>query len=370
MGATANGLAVGVVGASGYAGGELCRLLLGHPDVARLVPASRGDAELELERVHPNLRGCGLTLRPVERLLAEAGELDLVFLSAPAGEAMQLAPALLERGVRVVDLSADFRFADAAAYERTYGRPHASPGLLAEAVQGVTELNRERIGSARLVANPGCYVIGILLALAPLVAARMVDLGAPLHVNALNGSTGAGRTPRGAVMHAEMFGSVLPYSMEGHRHGPEIEARLEELGAAGARVSLATAHGSFARGIYVNAALPLVAPAGEGFDRAALIDLYAAYYGSGHEGEHFVLVNDREASGDLNAKDYEIYPTVAGVTGSNFCHIGLDRDRRTGMAKVMAAIDNLGKGAAGSAVQNMNVMLGLEETAGIGQYGI
>ncbi|MEZ5077271.1 MAG: N-acetyl-gamma-glutamyl-phosphate reductase [Solirubrobacterales bacterium] len=367
MSREAEGLAVGVVGASGYSGGELCRLLLGHPQVSVVYPSSRQAGVLE--HIHPNLAGCGLELRSVEQLLDEVERLDVLFICAPAGEAMHLVPEVLEKGVRVIDLGADFRFADAGLYERTYGQAHACPELLAEAVHGITELNREQIREARLIANPGCYVISIVLAISPLIGAGLLEPGRTIHASAVNGSTGAGRTPRGAVMHAEMFGSMLPYSMEGHRHGPEIEARLGDQGLV-ADVCLATAHGNFARGIYATASLVPPGARGDELSRESLTEVLVDFYGRGHEGEHFVIVKEQSAGGGLNEKSYELYPSVGSVTGSNFCHLGIDYDRRTGTVKAMSVIDNLGKGAAGSAVQNMNVMLGLAETAGIGQYGL
>lgn len=364
----AQGAVVGVVGGSGFAGGEACRLLLGHPGVGAVLPTSR-DSE-SFERVHRNLAGSGLEFCRVERLLERADELDAALLCTPAGEAMALAPDLLASGVPVVDLSADFRFADGEDYRRAYGSEHACPEWLGEAVCGITELHRTRLEAARLVANPGCYVIAATLALAPLLDAGLVALDAPLQIAALNGTSGAGNSPRREVMHAAAFGSVLPYSMEGHRHGAELEARCAELAERPVTVSLSTAHGNFARGIYLSATLvPAAGWAGEP-SREALLELYRDFYGAGHAGEHFVLVNDLPRRGGLNAKEYDIYPLLGGVLGSNFCHLGVDYDRERGLIKVMAAIDNLVKGAAGSAIQNMNLLLGFEETAGLRHYGL
>ncbi len=358
----------GVIGASGFAGGEVCRLLLGHPAVAAIRPTSR-DGE-RFERVHRNLAGSGLEFGELEATLAGAAELDVAFLCTPSGEAMRLAPRLLDAGALVVDLSADFRFPDPEGYRRAHGVEHACPERLGEAACGITELHRERLAATRLVANPGCYVIAATLALAPLLRGGLVALDPALQISAINGTSGAGNKPRREVMHAEAFGSVLPYSMEGHRHSAELEARFAELARRPVTVSLATAHGNFARGIYLSATL---APA-DGWrgapSREALIDLYLDYYGRGHDGEHFVLVNDLPRRGGLNAKEYDIYPLLAGVVGSNFCHIGLDFDSDRGLIKVMAAIDNLVKGAAGSAIQNMNLALGFEETTGLRHYGL
>jgi N-acetyl-gamma-glutamyl-phosphate reductase len=363
-----NGLTVGVVGAAGYSGGELCRLLLNHPGVGAILPASRG--ELPFEQAHPNLAGCGLEFLSPELLVESAGGLDFVFYSAPAGTAMREAPRFVEAGVRVIDLSPDFRFADPVVYERIYGEPHASPHLLGEAAYGVTELYRDDVREARIVANPGCYVITGVLGLAPLVAGGLADLDRTIHISALNGTTGAGSTPRREVMHPEVFGSVLPYSMEGHRHGPELEDRIGALAGRKVCVGLSTAHGAFARGICLQASVSVRGRGDGAITRETLLDLYRDFHGPGHEGNYFVLLNELPKNGKPNAKEYDVYPSVASVAGSNFCHLGVDYDAERGIAKTIAVTDNLVKGAAGSAIQNMNVMAGIDETAGLTHYGL
>jgi N-acetyl-gamma-glutamyl-phosphate reductase len=354
------GLTVGVVGGTGYAGGELCRLLLGHPAVSSVLPTSRG--EETVERVHPNLLGSGLSFLPAPVLAERAAELDVVLFSTPTGEAMRAVEHYLDHGVRVVDLSADFRFADAATYRRVHGPQHACPHLLAEAVYGVTELNRKQLSQARLVANPGCYAITAILALAPLLT--LSGTGDRVSVHAVNGTTGAGTTPKRALMHAEVAGSMLAYSLDGHRHGPELEDVLTGLAGRPVEVDLNTAHGDFARGIHLQANVDVPS----GTRREDLLELYRQFYGPGADGEYFVRVNDQPRRGGLNTKDYSLYPTVAAVTGTNFCHLGVDLDPARGIAKIVAVTDNLVKGAAGSAIQNMNVMLGLDETTGLRGY--
>lgn len=359
---------VGVVGGTGFAGGEACRLLLNHPGVGNIRPTARG--EEEFERVHRNLAGAGLEFVAVDLLLRQAPELDCVLLCTPSGQAMRLAPQLLDAGVRVVDLSGDFRFADPDRYRRAYGEDHASPELLGEAVCGITELHREEIAGARLVANPGCYVIAATLALAPLLEGRLIALDSVLQISAVNGTTGAGNQPRKEVMHPEAFASMLPYSLDGHRHAPELEARFEELAGEPVTVSLTTAHGAFARGIYVNATVAPDPSQGVDWSRDRLIEIYRDFYGAGHESDHFVVVNELPRQGGLNVKEYDIYPLMRGVVGSNFCHLGVDFDPERELIKVVSVIDNLVKGAAGSAIQNMNLMLGLEETCGLRHYGL
>jgi N-acetyl-gamma-glutamyl-phosphate reductase len=357
-------LTVGVIGATGHSGGELCRLLLGHPDVGAILPTARTGAAFA--QVHPNLLGSGLTFLTAERLAARAGELDLVFFCTPAGEAMRQARHFLDHEVRVIDLSADFRFADPGAYQRVYGVEHADPRLLAETVYGVTELHRAEVAKARLVANPGCYAITAILGLAPLLHAGLTRPDTPIGIHAVNGSSGAGSTPKRAIMHAEMSGAMLAYNLDGHRHGPELEAIFETLAGRPVPVDFNTAHGNFVRGIHLQANLRLTAER----TRDELLTMYTEAYGDGHDGEYFVLINTLPRRGAPNDKQYEIYPNLTHVVGANFCHIGLDRDPARDIVKIVAVTDNLVKGAAGSAIQNMNVMLGLDERAGLSAYAL
>jgi N-acetyl-gamma-glutamyl-phosphate reductase len=357
-------LNVAVLGASGIAGGELCRLLLGHPAVGAITAAARHPGPLA--RVHPNLVGCGIEMIEPDELHGRAGELDVLFTSTPSGEAMRVVRHHYERGTRIIDLSPDFRFTDAAEYKRVYGEEHASPELLNEAVYGVTELYRQELALARLVANPGCYAITAILALAPLLHQGVLDTRALVSIHAVNGTTGAGSTAKPGLMHARVSGSLLAYSLEGHRHGPELEHVLAKVNGNPVTVDLNTAHGDFPRGIHLQVNARLTAPLG----RNDLLDLYTRSYGHDHDGEYFVMVNTMPKLEELNAKQYELYPRLNEVVGSNFCRIGVDHDDERGVAKIVAVIDNLIKGAAGSAIQNMNVMLGLDETIGLRAYAL
>ncbi|MEV7551543.1 N-acetyl-gamma-glutamyl-phosphate reductase [Amycolatopsis sp. NPDC089917] len=354
---------VAVIGATGYTGRELCRLLLGHPAVRAITPTARNATDFAL--VHPNLSGCGLDFVTPDDVEARADDFDIVFFCTPSGEAMRRAGHFRAAGVRIVDLSADFRFADPQVYRRVHGIEHVAPELLAEARYGVTELHRADIAGSGLVANPGCYAMAAILGLAPLLCTGMADLTTPIALHAVNGTTGAGSSPQRALLHAEMAGAVMAYGLDGHRHGPELEVHLEPLAGAPVTVDLNTAHGSFARGIHLQA--NVFCP--DELTRNDLLDLYVDQYGQGHDKEFFVLVNTVERTGALNEKRYEIYPSLRGVVGSNFCHIGVDRDAR-GTVKVVSVIDNLVKGAAGSAVQNMNVMLGFDEGLGLRAYAL
>lgn len=357
-----------VVGGSGHTGGEACRLLLNHPAVTEIVPTSR--TKEPFERVHPNLLGSGLEFVPVEEVVASAARFDAVLLCTPSGEAMRLAPLLLAAGTRVIDLSADFRFPDPERYRAAHAREHTAPELLAEAVYGVSELYRERIRTARLIANPGCYAITALLGLAPLVGSGLALPDAPLHIAAVNGTTGAGVSPRTDIQHAEVVGSLLPYNLAGHRHAPELEDRFGELAGEPVAVDLSTAHGDFARGIHIQASVRIRPELRDGLTRESLLARYREHYGEGAAGEFFVRVNDQPALGGLTDKDYGRFPHLAAVAGSNFVHVGLDYDARLGIARVVAVSDNLVKGAAGSAVQNLNLALGLPETEGLRGYGL
>ncbi|HEY8986160.1 MAG TPA: N-acetyl-gamma-glutamyl-phosphate reductase [Streptomyces sp.] len=357
---TASRVRAAVIGASGFTGGEMLRLLLNHPDVTGIAAAARSSDE-PLEAVHPHLLGSGLEFTTPDEVTDRAGDFDVVFLCTPSGEAMRRADELLAAGTRVVDLSADFRFPDPQRYAQAYGAEHTATEALAEAVYGVSEFHRDEIAKARLVANPGCYVITALLGVVPLYENGVADPALPLNLVGINGTTGAGNKPRAEVMHPNAFAALLPYSLQGHRHAHELEDRIGH----GVVVDLSTAHGNFARGIHIQATVPVRAEVRAKLSRETLLDLYRARY----DDEFFVRVNTRPARGGLTDKDYRRYPTLAGVTGSNFCHIGLDYDASRGAVKVVAVTDNLVKGAAGSAIQNMNLMLGLDETAGLRTYG-
>lgn len=361
-------ICVGVAGASGHTGGEVCRLLLGHENVAKILPSSRG--EIAFEQLHPNLLGCGLEFITPETLASHAHELDAVFFCTPSGESMRAAEHFLRAGVKVVDLSPDFRFPTPALYESAYGKAHTAPHLLAEAVYGVTELARDAVRRASLVANPGCYAITTILGVAPALVHNLVATDATVHVSAVNGTTGAGSEPMRETSHAAVGGGMLPYSLEGHRHVPELEHHLGAIASRRLEVVLTTAHGNFARGILATITLRARADIADSLSRDTLTRIWNNHYGNGAAGENFVVVNSFSRSGGKHKKEYHLYPNVARLAGANHCHIGLDYDHTCGRIKIVAAIDNLVKGAAGSAIQNMNLMLGLPEDIGLKAYGL
>lgn len=363
-----NKLSIGVAGASGATGGEICRLLLGHPAVGEILPASRG--ETAFEQSHPNLLGCGLSYVSPDALMARAKTLDAVFLCTPSGEAMQTAQGFLEGGAKVIDLGPDFRFPDPGLYQLVYDRPHVSPELLTEAVYGVTELNRDAIAGARLVANPGCYAITTILATTPAIVHDLIDPDSAIHVCAVNGTSGAGGDPKRDTSHAAAFAGMLPYSMQGHRHGPELEYYLGQTAGRQLEVVLSTAHGNFVRGIQATISIKAHPRIASSLSRDILTRIWTDFYGEGTEKEAFVVINNFGRIGKKNAKEYHLYPNVARLAGANHCQIGLDYDPDRSQIKIVAATDNLVKGAAGSAIQNMNLMLGLSEDTGLRAFGL
>ena len=342
---TTENLKVGIVGVSGYGGGELARLLLQHPQVSLTYVTSHTYADKPLAAALPGIRGrTDLTCEAFDPQAADE-RCDFLFLAGESGLAMRAAPSLLEAGKKIVDLSADFRLRDAAAYPQWYKAEHMAPHLLETAVYGLPEMNREAIKTALLVANPGCYPTSAALALIPLLRAGAVD-PATLIVDSLSGVSGAGRSKFGLDFHfSEVNESVRPYGVGGvHRHTPEIEQTLSQ--AAGVPITLTfTPHlVPITRGILTTAYANLTVP------ETLVQSLFEAAYA----GEPFVQVLEPGQ-----------FPATKHVQASNNCHLGVTTDKRTGRVIVVSAIDNLIKGAAGQAIQNMNLMCGFEETTGL-----
>jgi N-acetyl-gamma-glutamyl-phosphate reductase len=343
--ADTNRLRIGILGASGYTGAELVRLLARHPAAEiRLLTADR-QAGRPLAEVFPHLGAIRLPdLVKIEAADWEA--VDLVFCALPHGTT-QTVIAALPRQLKVVDLSADFRLADLPTYAQWYGHAHQAPALQPEAVYGLTELKRAQVAPARLVANPGCYPTAAQLPLVPLVEAGAIDPD-DIIIDAKSGVSGAGRDAKQGSLYGEVTEGMHAYGVASHRHAPEIEQGLSE--AAG-------------RPIIVNFT-PHLAP----MSRGILATIYVRLANGGSAGDLSRILADRYAGEPfvrLLAEGQS--PATRHVRGANHCLIGVFADRVPGRAIVLSAIDNLVKGASGQAVQNMNLMAGLPETAGLEQ---
>ncbi|MEM2878039.1 MAG: N-acetyl-gamma-glutamyl-phosphate reductase [Candidatus Hadarchaeales archaeon] len=330
---------VSVVGASGYTAAELFRLLSQHRVVKIVDAYALKNAGKRVSDVHPGLRGIvDMVIREVDYDRISKNS-DLVFTAVPHKVPMTFVPRLLDAGVRVVDLSADYRFEDVRVYEKMYVK-HESPDV--KGVYGLPELHRTKIKKANLVANPGCFPTAAVLSLAPLVKKALLDLD-HISIDAKTGTSGAGATPSEATHHPTIGANVRAYSVLSHRHAPEIDQELSRLAGRSVRVGFAPHLVPIVRGILSTAHVFLK----KDMSKDDLIETYRKFY----SGEPFVRVLDS-------------LPETNYVYGSNYCDIGLEVDGE-GRAVIVAAIDNLVKGASGQAVQNMNIMFGVDETEGL-----
>lgn len=333
---------VGVVGGTGYTGVELLRLLALHPEVEVVAVTSRSEAGMAVADMFPNLRG-RIHLKFSEPDVQLLGECDAVFFATPNGVAMEMTPQLLDKGARVIDLAADFRLRDSKAWEQWYGVPHACPDLLAEAVYGLPEVNREAIRTARLIANPGCYPTAVTLGFLPLIEAGLVDTSR-LIADAKSGVSGAGRKASVAHLLCEAGETMKAYGVAGHRHLPEITQGLERAAGTPVHLTFVPHLTPMIRGIHATLY-------GEVKDRDCdLQQLFEQRY----EGEPFVDVLPPGS-----------HPETRSVRGANLCRIAVHRPRQGNLVVVLSVIDNLVKGAAGQAVQNLNIMFGMDERAGL-----
>lgn len=340
---------VGIIGASGYVGGELLRLLLLHPKVEVTVVTSRKYEGEYVHRVHANLRGLTDLQFSEQNLDGIGDKCDLVFTSVPHGTAIKVIPSLIETGVKVVDMSADFRLKNPKDYVKWYGYEHPSPELLEKFVYGVPELHREEIKNASNVAAPGCMAVTSILALAPLVKNHLID-EKHIVVDMKIGSSGAGVKPSLGTIHAERYGVIRPYKPVGHRHTGEIEQELSALSGNQLIVSMSPHAVNMVRGILCTAHVFV--------DREMTVgELWKTYRGF-YVNEPFIrYIRDK--------KSLYQFPDPKIVIGSNFCDIGFEIDGRASRLVVLSATDNLMKGAAGSGVQCMNVMSSFDERTGL-----
>ena len=340
---------VGIVGGTGYTGVELLRLLINHPEVNIKVVTSRTDAGVSVADRYHNLRGrLNLTFSKPETATLIA--CDLVFFATPHGVAQTLAPELLTREIRVIDLSADFRLSEAALWSKWYGEQHSAPNLLTTAVYGLPEVNREAITSAQLVACPGCYPTAVQLGLIPLIEQNLVD-PQQIIANVASGASGAGRQAKVDNLLTEISDSFKAYAVNGHRHTPEIEQGLRRLQLSAAKPVTVT---------FVPHLLPIIRGI-HGTIYGTLVDASVdlqALYEDRYNAEPFVDVMPPGS-----------HPQTRSVKSSNMCRLSVFKQQDNRVI-ILSVIDNLTKGAAGQAIQNMNIMYGFDECAGLEQLAL
>lgn len=332
----------GIVGSTGYTGLELIRLLSQHPEVKLEVLSARKEAGKPIQEVFPHFRALSQDLRFTELNLDHLAECDVVFFATAKGVAMEHTPKLLEAGVRVIDLSADFRLKDPGIWETYYGMPHACPELLGDAIYGLPEINRSSIEQAELVANPGCYPTAITLGFLPLLEQGWVDPDF-LVADAKSGVSGAGRHAEVDFLFSEVQDSMRAYAASGHRHWPEIHQTLTQVARRNVDLTFVPHLIPMKRGIHATLYAELTAD-------VALQALYEERY----KNEPFVHVLPKNS-----------HPETRFVKGSNACQIAVHRPNGGQKGVILSAIDNLIKGASGQAIQNMNIMFGFEETLGL-----
>ncbi len=337
---------VGIIGGTGYTGVELIRLLANHPDVSLQVITSRSHAGTPVAEMFPNLRG-RVKLAFTEPSVDSYKACDVVFFATPNATAMHQVESLLEAGIKVIDLAADFRLKDIAVWEQWYGTQHVSPSSVEQAVYGLPEMNRQQIKQAQLVANPGCYVTAVTLGLLPLLQHKLID-PTSIVADGKSGVSGAGRGANVGTLLSEASESVKDYAVAGHRHYPEIKQNLRQLDERADLVFVPHLM-PMIRGIHATLYTDLIA------DGDQVQSLFEAYYAD----EPFV---------DLLPPG--VQPQTRAVRGANVCQIGLQPLPESNNLVVMSVIDNLVKGAAGLAVQNMNLMMSLDETAGLEAIGM
>ena len=341
---------VGIIGASGYTGSELLRILDGHPQVEVVFVTAHTYAGQHVDKLYPHLhRYAGLNFS--EFTAGEAlAEAEFHFTALPHGKSMEVVPALLEGGAKVVDLSADYRLSSPEVYQRWYKVEHTSSHLMEEAVYGLPEIYGDAIARARLVAVPGCYPTAAILALAPLAGKGYMGMGGTI-VDAKSGLSGAGRSLSLATHFTQADESVKPYNVGGHRHTPEMEEVLSSLAGGKTRVTFTPHLVPMSRGILATCYVRV----GPGVLAEEIDKLYEDFY----EGSPFMVL-----------KGGGCFPETKAVSGSNYCQVGWFLDSEEGILTVVSAIDNLVKGASGQAVQCMNIMQGWSEDTGLTALGI
>jgi len=343
-------LKIGIVGGTGYTGVELLRLLAVHPHAELTVITSRGEAGLLVADMFPSLRGY-VDLVFSDPASANLSACDVVFFATPHGVAMNQAQTLLNANVKVIDLAADFRLQNTRVFEQWYKMPHTCADILKEAVYGIPELYRDKIKNAKVIGNPGCYPTTVLLGLAPLLEQGLIDFSAPIVADCKSGVSGAGRKAEVATLFAESSDNMKAYSVAGHRHHPEIQAQIVQLSGAqiaGKNIDL----------IFVPHLIPMI--------RGMLSTIYVKLSAKASRLDLQHLFEKRYANEQfVDVLPAGVMPETRSVRGCNQLRIALHKHADTGYLTIVVVQDNLVKGAAGQAVQNMNIMFGLQESAGL-----
>lgn len=334
----------GIAGGSGYTGIELIRILLGHPEVEIAFITSEKNTGKSVSSVFPVFSKClNLKFISVDQGLKQS--CDLVFVALPHSAAMSTVPSFLKNCGRVIDFSADYRLKDVSVYEKWYSTKHTSPDLCSNAVYGLPELNEDKIRNASLIANPGCYPTSIILAIAPLITEKLIDLKSII-ADSKSGVSGAGRTSDPLYSFAERNDSIVPYKVANHRHIPEIEQELSSLDGTTVQFTFTPQLVPMVRGILSN----VYANLKRSLTEKDLVDLYKSFY----KRKPFIRIMENGKEADTK-----------NVKSSNYCDLSLNIDKRNRRVIVSSAIDNLVKGAAGQAVQNMNLMFDFNEQTGL-----
>jgi N-acetyl-gamma-glutamyl-phosphate reductase len=341
-------LAVGVVGGTGYTGAELLRLLVMHPQVDLKYVTSRSESGQKVAELFPNLRGF-TDVCFSEPAVAPLSDCDLVFFATPNGTAMKMVPELVENGVRVIDLAADFRLQDVEVWKQWYGMDHACVDVLAEAVYGLPEVNRAAVKTAKVVANPGCYPTAVTLGFLPLIEHALID-DQHLIADAKSGVSGAGRGASVATLQAESSENFKAYAVDGHRHLPEIKQTLSRVASHGVGLT------------FVPHLVPMI--------RGIEASLYATLKSESIGDLHRLYMDRYENEAFVDVLPEGVVPETRSVKGANMCRISVFRPQGGDTVVVSSVIDNLVKGAAGQAVQNMNIMFALDETLGLNQVAL
>lgn len=342
---TVEKLKIGIVGGTGYTGVELLRLLATHPHAQIVAVTSRGEAGMPVAEMFPSLRGY-VDVNFSDPASVNLNQCDVVFFATPHGVAMNQAAELLQHGVKIIDLAADFRLQDTAIFEKWYKMPHQCPAILKNAVYGIPELYRDQIKSAQVIGNPGCYPTTVLLGLMPLLTQNHIDFSVPIIADSKSGVSGAGRKAEVSTLFAEAGDNFKAYAVSGHRHHPEIQAQLNHLAGEPVGFIFVPHLVPMIRGMLSTIYVKLSAP----MTSAEIQHLYETRY----QHEQFV---DVMPLGSL--------PETRSVRGSNRIRIALHLSAQTNYLTVLVVQDNLVKGAAGQAIQNMNIMFGLTESDGL-----